>query len=97
MVNLKYKDEASEEQVREAEKAFENLKHEIPAIAQLEWGRNDSAEGHDKGFTHCFTLTFKDEHAREIYLFHEAHLGLLSKVGSLIDDVMVMDFWTKEN
>lgn len=97
IVNLKYKDEATKEQVREAESAFANLKHEIPAIAKLEWGINDSSEGHDKGFTHCFTLTFNNEHAREIYLFHKAHLDLLSKVGSLIDDVMVMDFWTTAN
>ena len=96
LVNLKYKEEATEEQVNEAVQAFVNLKNEIPEIAQLEWGINDSTEGHSKGLTHCFTLTFKDEHAREVYLFHKAHLDMVSQIGPIIGDVLVLDYWTKE-
>ena len=94
LVNLKYKDEATETQIEEAVKAFANLKNEIPEIADLEWGLNDSAEGHSNGLTHCFNLTFQDEHAREIYLFHKAHLDMVSKAGPIIDDVLVLDYWT---
>ena len=96
IVNLRYKDEATEAQVEEAVNTFLDLKNEIPAIAQLEWGVNDSKEGASKGFTHTFTLTFKDDHAREIYLFHEAHIALVNKIGPLIGDVLVMDYWTEE-
>ncbi len=96
MVNLKYKDEATKEQITEAEIAFENLKNNIPEIDSIEWGLNDSTEGHSNGFTHCFTLTFNDEHAREVYLFHKAHLDLVSKVGPIIAGVFVMDYWTKK-
>ncbi|AUS06243.1 Dabb family protein [Pseudotamlana carrageenivorans] len=95
MVNLKYKEDATKEQVNEAVEAFINLKNEIPEIANLEWGLNDSTEGHTKGLTYCFTLTFNDEHAREIYLFHKAHLDLVSKIGPIIADVLVLDYWTK--
>ena len=94
VVNLNYKKEATGEQVNEAVQAFVNLKNEIPEIVNIEWGINDSAEGHSKGFTHCFTLTFNDEHAREIYLFHKAHLDLVKKAGPIIEDVFVMDYWT---
>ncbi|MEM6319461.1 MAG: Dabb family protein [Bacteroidota bacterium] len=96
IVNLKYKETATQEQVEEAVKTFMNLKNEIPEIANIEWGINDSTEGASKGFTHCFTLTFNDEHAREVYLFHEAHLALVKKVGPIIGDVFVMDYWTAE-
>lgn len=96
VVNLKYKEEATEKQVDEAVKTFINLKNEIPEIANIEWGINDSTEGASKGFTHCFTLTFNDEHAREVYLFHKAHLDLVKKVGPIIGDVFVMDYWTAE-
>ncbi|WP_303318835.1 Dabb family protein [Flavivirga abyssicola] len=95
MVNLKYKGDATKQQINEAVKAFENLKNKIPEIADFEWGINDSTEGHSKGFTHCFTLTFKNEHDREIYLFHKAHLDLVSKIGPIIGDVFVLDYWTK--
>ncbi|WP_282134542.1 Dabb family protein [Seonamhaeicola maritimus] len=94
MVNLKYKEDATQEQIDEAVKTFLNLKNKIPEIANIEWGVNDSTEGHSDGFTHCFTLTFNDEHAREIYLFHKAHLDLVSKVGPIIGGVLVMDYWT---
>ncbi|SOE22270.1 Lactonase, 7-bladed beta-propeller [Spirosomataceae bacterium TFI 002] len=97
VVNLKYKAEATQQQIRDAEKVFVDLKNEIPEIADIEWGINDSEEGASKGFTHTFTLTFKDEHAREIYLFHKAHLDLVSKVGPIIADVFVMDYWTTNN
>ncbi|WP_299553707.1 Dabb family protein [Seonamhaeicola sp.] len=96
IVNLKYKEEATQAQIDEAVETFLNLKNEIPEIANIEWGVNDSTEGHSDGFTHCFTLTFNDEHAREIYLFHKAHLELVSKVGPIIGGVLVMDYWTKK-
>ena len=96
MVNLKYKKEATKEQIKEAVNTFVNLKNEINEIANIEWGINDSTEGVSKGFTHCFTLTFNNEHAREIYLFHKAHLDLVSKIGPLIDDVFVIDYWVKK-
>ncbi|WP_366183791.1 Dabb family protein [Flavobacterium ovatum] len=97
IVNLKYKADATAKQIEEAEKAFVNLKNEIPEIANIEWGINDSTEGASKGFTHSFTITFKDENAREIYLFHKAHLNLVSTIGPIIEDVFVMDYWTATN
>ena len=97
IVNLKYKADATEQQVHEAEEAFVNLKNEIPEITNIEWGINDSEEGASKGFTHTFTITFNDENSREVYLFHKAHLDLVSKVGPIIEDVFVMDYWTTAN
>ncbi|ADV49778.1 Stress responsive alpha-beta barrel domain-containing protein [Cellulophaga algicola DSM 14237] len=97
IVNLKYKEEATEAQINEAVETFVNLKNEIPEIVNIEWGVNDSEEGHSEGFTHTFTITFNDEHAREIYLFHKAHLDLVSKVGPIIGGAFIMDYWTKVN
>lgn len=96
IVNLKYKDEATGAQIDEAVKTFVDLKNEIPEIADLEWGPNESTEGHSHGFDYSFTLTFENEHALEIYLFHKAHLDLVSKVGPIIADVLVMDYWTEK-
>lgn len=97
IVNLKYKEEATEAQIDEAVKIFIDLKNEIPEIAHIEWGVNDSKEGASKGLTHTFTLTFNDDHGREIYLFHEAHIALVNKIGPIIGDVLVMDYWTEDN
>lgn len=96
IVNLKYKEEATEAQVNEAVQIFLDLKNEIPEIEHIEWGVNDSKEGASKGLTHTFTLTFTDDHGREIYLFDEAHIALVNKIGPIIADVLVMDYWTEE-
>jgi len=95
VVSLKYKDETTREQVEEAVREFTDLQHKIPAIIGLEWGKNNSPEGKSKNFTHCFTLTFKDEKGREEYLVHAAHLALVERVGPLLADVFVMDYWGK--
>ena len=95
MVNLKFKEDATETQIKEGVTAFLNLKNEIPEIAAIEGGINDSTEGNSKGLTHCFTITFNNEHAREIYLFHKAHLDLVSKIGPIIGDALVLDYWTE--
>ncbi|MGO4917939.1 Dabb family protein [Maribacter spongiicola] len=97
IVNLKYKEEATQAQVDEAVETFLQLQNEIPEIANIEWGENDSTEGASQGFTHTFTITFNDEHAREIYLFHKAHLDLVSKVGPIIGGAFIMDYWTEVN
>ncbi|MDO6736905.1 Dabb family protein [Wenyingzhuangia sp. 2_MG-2023] len=93
VVNLKFKDSASQEAIDKGMAIFENLKNDIPEIAHFEGGTNDSTEGNSKVFTHCYVITFKDQHARETYLFHPAHLKLISVIGPLIEDVFVMDYF----
>lgn len=95
-VHLKFKEDATEVQINEAVQSFVQLKNNIPEIANIEWGINDSTEGASKGLTHCFTLTFNDEHAREIYLFHKSHLDMVSNIGPIIADALVLDYWTND-
>ncbi|MDN5215622.1 Dabb family protein [Fulvivirgaceae bacterium BMA12] len=94
VVSFKFKDDATPEQIGEAVLNFENLPTKIPEIMDFEWGINNSTEGHSKGFTHCFTLTFKDESTRDIYLKHKDHLAFVDKIGLLLADVFVMDYLT---
>lgn len=94
VVGFKFKDNISQEKMNEALLNFANLKNEIPEISRLEWGLNNSTEGLSKGFDYCFTLTFNNYHAREIYVFHEAHLVVEEKIVPLLDDVFIMDYWT---
>ncbi|AZQ63800.1 stress protein [Flammeovirga pectinis] len=96
IVNLKFKESSSQKEIDEALAVFENLKNKIPSIAKMEWGLNDSTEGHSKGFHYCFTLTFNASDGREIYLFHKDHLALIPKIAPLLDDILVMDYWTTE-
>jgi hypothetical protein len=96
VVALKFKENTTPEQIKEVENAFRGLKAKIPQIAALEWGTNNSPEKLDKGFTHCFILTFKSEKDREIYLPHPDHKAFGKLLGPVLADVFVIDFWAQD-
>lgn len=95
VVLFKFKDGTSPEDIKKVEDAFHALPSKIPQIAGYEWGINNSPEGLDKGFTHIFFLTFKSEEDRAIYLPHPDHKAFGAVLGPHLDDVHVMDYWTK--
>ena len=77
------------------EAAFVALPSKIAEIKDFEWGLNNSPEGLDKGFTHCFFLTFDSEEGRAVYLPHPAHKAFGKVLGPHLEDVLVLDYWTK--
>jgi stress responsive alpha/beta barrel protein len=96
VVSLKFKDTATKEQIKAVEEAFRDLKKKIPTIASLRWGTNVSPEKHDKGFTHCFILTFANEKDRDDYLKHPDHVAFGKILGPVMADVFVLDFKAKK-
>jgi hypothetical protein len=95
VVALKFKEGASKEQIQAVEEAFRGLKKKIKEIDALEWGTNVSPEKHDKGFTHCFILSFKSDKDRDTYLVHPDHKAFGKVLGPVMADVFVVDFWTQ--
>lgn len=96
VVSFKFKSTAAPADIKKVEAAFEALKKQIPEIVSLEWGTNVSKENKDKGFTHCFILTFKTEKDRDAYISHPDHEAFGKIVGPVVEDVFVIDFWAKE-
>jgi len=96
VVCLKFKPTATPEQIKAVEEAFRGLKQKIPGILSLEWGTNVSPEKHDKGFTHCFILSFKSDQDRDTYLVHPDHKAFGKVLGPVMEDVFVIDFRAKE-
>ncbi|MFD0796955.1 Dabb family protein [Maribacter chungangensis] len=95
VVLFKFKDETTKEDIQKVAEAFSALPNKIPQIKGYEWGTNNSPEGLDKGFTHCFFLSFKSEADRAIYLPHPDHKAFGDVLGPHLDDVLVLDYWTK--
>ena len=96
VVAFKFKQSATNEQIKQVEDAFRDLKKKIKEIQDYEWGTNVSKETHNKGCTHGFILTFKSETDRDTYIDHPAHKDFGKLVGPVLDDVFVIDFWAKE-
>ncbi len=95
VVCFKFKDSASQEDIDKVVEEFVALEEKIPFIVDFEWGTNVSPENLNKGFTHCFVGTFKTAEDRDKYLPHPAHKAFVEVLKPHLDDVFVVDYWTK--
>ena len=96
VVNFKFKETSSVADVQKVVDGFLGLKAKIPEIASFEFGTNNSPEGLNDGFTHCFLVTFKSEKDRDAYLPHPAHKAFVDVLKPHLDKVMVIDYWAGE-
>jgi hypothetical protein len=93
VVMFKFKDSASDADVKKVVDAFRELPSKIPAVADFEFGTNNSPEGFSDGFTHCFFITFKSEKDRQVYLPHPAHSAFVEVLKPHLDKALVVDYW----
>lgn len=92
VVCFKFKEDAEPARIKKVEREFAALKGKISGIRSLEWGKNNSPEGLNKGFTHCFIVTFDNEQSRTKYLPHPDHKAFVAILKPILDDVFVIDF-----
>jgi hypothetical protein len=95
VVLFKFKPDAAKDKVQAVVDAFGKLPKQIDVIKDFEMGTDNSPELKSKGFTHCFVVTFADEKGRETYLPHPAHKEFVTLLGPVLEDVLVVDYWTK--
>ena len=91
---FKFKASIDPSEMVRAEQAFTALPQKIEQIRDFEWGLNNSPEHLNKGFSHGFLLTFDSEEDRDIYLPHPDHKDFGELIAPLIEDVLVLDYWT---
>ena len=96
IVMFGFRDGTSAAEVDEIVRRFVGLKELVPDIESFEWGVNNSPEGLTQGHTHCFTLTFGSEAARDAYLPHPDHAAFADWVGEWVEHVTVLDYWAQE-
>ncbi len=96
VVMFKFKDGSSSAEVTQVVDAFRGLPSRIAEMAAFECGTNNSPEGLENGFTHCFLVTFKSEDDRKTYLTHSAHVEFVEILKPHLDKVQVIDFWASK-
>ena len=96
VVLFNFNESATEDIIENLEQAFAALPDQIEEIHDFEWGINNSPEGLDKEFTHCFLLSFLTEEDRTKYLPHSAHQKFVDLIGPYVEDVTVVDYWTNK-
>jgi hypothetical protein len=92
-VFFKFKESSSGANIQGVVDAFRGLPAKIDLISDFVWGTNNSEEGFDDGFTHCFLLSFHDDAGRAAYLPHPDHKVFGSVLRPHMDDVFVIDYW----
>lgn len=92
-VFFEFQETAKPEDIKKVQDAFAALPSKIDQIHSFEWGKNNSPEKHDDGFTHCFLVTFADEQARADYLPHPDHKAFVEVLKPVLKKVRVLDFW----
>lgn len=93
VVMFKFKDSASPADIKKVEDAFRELPSKIKEVQGFEWGKNNSPENLNQGYTHCFFVTFKSEADRAVYLPHPAHKAFVAVLMPVLDKVLVFDYW----
>jgi hypothetical protein len=93
---LKFKEGTTDEQVKEVEEALAKLPSQCDSVKAFEWGKNNSPEKHDEGFTHCFMFTFDDAKGLKAYAASPEHKAVVGKIMAVTEKGRVLDFWTKE-
>lgn len=94
VVLFSFKSTSSADDVKKIEDAFRALPSKIKEVKGFEWGKNNSPEGLDQGFTHCFLVSFNSEKDREVYLPHPAHKAFVDVLKPHLDKVLVIDYWS---
>ena len=95
VVLFKFKDDATPSNIKKVEDAFRALPGKINTVKDFEWGINNSPEGLNQGFTHCFLVTFDDDKGRQTYLVHPDHLAFVEVLKPYLDKALVIDYLAK--
>ena len=96
VVMFKFKEGTKSEDLKRVEVAFLALSKKIKQIKSIEWGKNNSPESLDNGFTHVFFVTFRSEADRAIYLPHPDHKAFGIILKPYLDKVIVLDYWANK-
>ncbi|MEJ8824076.1 Dabb family protein [Variovorax humicola] len=94
VVLVRFKEHTTVAQRAQFVRAFHALSTRIAQVRRLESGVNSSPEGLDKGFTHCFLVSFDNPADRDAYLPHPAHQAFVQETGAWVADVLVVDYQT---
>jgi len=96
VVFFTFKEGTPDAKVAEIEQAFGALQNQVPSIIDYEWGLSESVEKLNKGFTHCFLVTFKDKAGLKAYLPSAPHKAFGKLLRPHLEKAFVFDYTVKE-
>lgn len=89
---IKFKEVSASSDIEQIQNLFMAIPEKVEGVDSVEWGKNNSPEGKNQGYTHSVLMTFADEAGRKNYLPHPEHEALKQVFGPLLDDIVVFDY-----
>ena len=91
IVLLKFKEDTTEEAIKDLENGLLNLHKDIPEIISLTTGENFSDRG--QGFQRGLVVRLKNKADLEVYSKHPSHQELVTtKIKPAISDIIAIDY-----
>ena len=91
LVILKFKPEATQQQIDEFIENAQGLRDRIDGVVDLSVGTNFTARS--KGYTHGVCVRFRNQAALEQYLPHPDHVEVVEKyIKPILEDIVVLDY-----
>ncbi|RWM11996.1 MAG: Dabb family protein [Mesorhizobium sp.] len=94
-VFVRFRDDVSSSERAAIHADLEALRSLIDGMGKVHFSANVSPEPFGRGFSHGFTIDFRDADARDAYLVHEAHrragARLVAALEGGTDGLMVFD------
>ena len=85
MVFMKLKADAPQANVDKLFNQLYSVKDKLDGLEEVHGGPYSSPEGINRGFTHGFSMDFRDAASRDAYLPHPEHMKIAEAVGPLLD------------
>jgi hypothetical protein len=89
---LRARPTSNAEEIEACRAALSALVGLIPGLVDFHWGPNTGPEDRRGGFTHGFTMDFKDRASLEAYGPHPQHKPAAAKVRATFEPIVVFDF-----
>jgi hypothetical protein len=88
---LQPRPDASVEAIDACREAITSLVGQIPGLVDCHWGRNVVAPERREGFSHGFSMDFRDMASLDAYGPHPAHAGPKALIRATFDRIVVLD------
>ncbi|HSY20729.1 MAG TPA: Dabb family protein [Polyangiaceae bacterium] len=88
---LQPRPDATGEAIDACRRAITSLVGQIPGLVDCHWGQNRVAPDRREGFTHGFSMDFRDLESLDAYGPHPAHAGPKALIRATFDRIVVLD------
>ncbi len=92
-----YRVDCSDEEISQVYQELDKISGRLPGRISYSWGKYNSHEGRNRGYTHALITDFIDEHSRNLFIDDEVRIELskrevLPRMVDGVNSIVSFDF-----